>query len=346
MAVHHIVQISEGGLHRSLILPLHPLTSIMLPKFNRLFALLALCLFTYLGCTTQNNEPADNNPVTPIPATKEITVASFNVKFLFDTTCNSGACGSDDFERLNTQEQMDAEIARVRNAVRVLDADVLVFQEVETEALLEEVMEPFRDKYPTLVFGNTGSSRLDVGIVTKGQLLQVEKYKDMPLTSPLGSRTSFAREFLEVHSDFDGLRVIAFGAHFISKFSSGTDDRREAEGIQAAQLMSYTGKLYNKGLVVLGGDLNDTPDSPTLAPFYKAGVKSASAGLSIDEFYTASFQGNRQSIDYVLYWGRKDVELLPESVRAFHDEGRSGYEGSDHAAVRATFRVTVPSVAK
>ena len=320
----------------------------MSSTLHRSFALLALCLLTHMGCTSndQNNEPDDKNPVLPTTTTRDITVASFNVKRLFDTTCDSGACSSDDFEGLNTQAEMDAEIARVRNAVRVLDADVMVFQEVETQALLEEVMRPFRDEYPTLVFGNTGSSRLDVGIVTKGQLLKVEEYKNMPLTTSSGSRTSFAREFLEVHSDFDGLRVIAYGAHFVSKRSSGMDGRREAEGTQAASLMSYTGKLYDKGLVVLGGDLNDSPDSPVLAPFYRAGVKSVSAGLSTDEFYTSSFQGDRQVIDYVLYWGRDGVELLSESVRAFHDEGRSGYEGSDHAAVRATFRVTIPAVAK
>lgn len=312
-------------------------------KLHRSVALLLALSFLASGCgPEQDNNPGQNNPVEPKTTTREFTVATFNVQRLFDTTCNSGACGRNDFEEVNTPAKMEAEIARVRNAVRVLDADVIVFQEIETQALLEEVMQPFRDTYPTLVYGNTGTPRLDIGIVTKGQLLKVEEYKDTPLTTKSGTRTSFAREFLEVHSDFDGFRVVAFGAHFVSKRSAGMDDRREAEGTQAAQLMSYTGKLYNDSLVVLGGDLNDTPDSDTMAPFYQFGVKSASAGLGTDTFYTSSFQGERQAIDYVLYWGREGVELLPESVRAFHDEGRAGYEGSDHAAVRASFRVTVP----
>lgn len=274
-----------------------------------------------------------------LPPGQQIKVATFNVKRFFDRTCDSGRCGSSDFEGLPSTNDFNAKVSKIQDAIRILDADVFVFQEIEKASLLELVMEPYKDQYPTRVFGEIGgSASIDVAIVTKGKFLEKKTHRQNKIMKSNGQLTTFAREFLEVHSEIRGIHVVAFGAHFVSKVSDD-GSRRLAEGRAAANLLSFRGRDLDKALVVLGGDLNDSPESATLRAFFDLGVSSVSAGMSINDFYTHSFNGQPQIIDYVLFWNRPGVELLKDEVRDFHDAGKVGFSGSDHAAVRATFVV-------
>lgn len=310
-------------------------------------------VFSFLLACGQGTDPAQNNQtvdmvdqrqddmgatpdMAPTIQGKPLKVATFNTRLLFDTKCNSGNCGPDQFEQLPTEAELDARILQVREAIRILDPDILVFQEIETKVLFDRVLGDYASRYPTQVFAETGfSASLDVAVIAKGQFLSLTSHKDTRLTTSTGQSTTFARDLPEVHVDFDGQRVIIFGAHFVSK-RSDDGPRRVAEAKEAARLMSARANDYPDAYIFLAGDLNDTPDSDALGQFFAQGIGSVAAGQPSD-YYTHGYLGDYIVIDHVLFVRRDSLTLDKSAVRAFHDDREIGFLGSDHAAVRATF---------
>ena len=86
---------------------------------------------------------------------------------------------------------------------------------------------------------------------------------DEVLTRPDGSTTTFSRELLEVHVTKAGRAIIFFAAHFRSK-SNDDPGRRLAEAQATRRIVDAVAAANPRALVVLGGDLNDTPGSPPL----------------------------------------------------------------------------------
>ncbi len=276
----------------------------------------------------------DNND--PLPDGEVVSVATLNVETLFDTRCNSGQCGPDDFEEAPSQLALDSKLTRLRRALGEMDADVIMLQEIETEELLDLATNEL-DGYPTKIFGETGgNASLDVALVGRFPIIKVERHRDERI--PLGSgTTTFARELLEVHMQGPGgRRIIAMTAHFISQ-RMDNDARREAEGLAAAKYAMEAAAANPSAFVVLAGDLNDDDESPTLRKMYSEGMSSANRGLSTDDYYTFVFQGQRSALDHILYVPGDRVALDPGSVTSLHDAGRSGFGGSDHGAGRAEF---------
>lgn len=269
-----------------------------------------------------------------------LTVASFNVRFLFDTTCDSGRCGSGQFEQLPSGGELEARIEQLQEAIRTLDADVIIFQEIETREVFDQLTATFASTYPTREFGETGfGASLDVGIISRWQLAEVRRHKaDTTLTTREGARTSFARELLEVHIQREGHRAIVFGAHFTSKSSDTTGARREAEADKAAELAVARRAEFPDALVIVGGDLNDTPDSAPLQRMVMRGMTNTADGQPADTYYSYIYQGRRQVIDHLLFVPHDGVGYDRDAMRAFH-EGGDGFAGSDHGAVRASFEL-------
>jgi predicted extracellular nuclease len=317
-----------------------------------MWSILAALVLPLLGCppdgtdsNTSNHTPTDMQDPTPdmapdLPAEtrKPIRVATFNLRLLFDTTCNSGRCGPNDFEAKPTQEELDARFAQIRAAITTIDADVYAFQEIETQALFEQLTEPFAQSHPVRIFGESGGAgSVDVAVMMRGQHLETRKHRNTTTLRLEGGGTQrFARELLEVHTDIEGRRVVMFAAHFVSKSSDADGDRRRAEAAAALPIILGTAQEFPAALVVLGGDLNDTPDSQTLLTLTQGGLTRVGADLPAGQFYSYNFRGQLQSIDHILFVDRDTIDIQPGSVEALHDEGRSGFGGSDHAAVRAT----------
>src|SRR5690606_35320672 len=56
---------------------------------------------------------------------KVLRVATFNVRLLFDTNCDSGNCDTGDFEKVLSQAALAARAEGIASAIRSLDADVV-----------------------------------------------------------------------------------------------------------------------------------------------------------------------------------------------------------------------------
>lgn len=265
-----------------------------------------------------------------------LRVATYNVRMFWDTVCDSERCGPGDFERALTPDAFAARADEIARAALGLEVDILVLQEVESEACLDALLARVGARLPAGVIGESGwPASLDVAVLGPSPPIAVALHGDTPMTRPDGTPTSFARELLEVHFDVGGQRVIVFAAHFKSK-ANDDPGRRLAEAQTARVIVEGAAAAYPDALVILAGDLNDTPGSPPLEALEgDGGLFSLTADMPLELAWSISFGGVRSLIDHLHVAPGSADAYLPNSARTVRDPGRVGYGGSDHAAVRA-----------
>lgn len=285
-----------------------------------------------------DSRPAE--PDLPKPAAADMVVATFNVRLFFDTRCDSGQCSSDDFEAVPNEGQFGYRADEISEGIVDLDADVVLLQEIETQKCLTALSDRLGDEYPTAVLGELGwPGSIDTAVLSRLPSLEVRRHQQDPIELPGGGETKFAREFLEVHLDAGGHRVIVFAAHFRSKYDDDPE-RRLAEATRAREILDASAAEFPDAVVVLGGDLNDVPGSPPLDALEgDGGLLRVAAELGEDD-YTYVYKKEQQAIDHIFQViAATGGVYKPGSAYVFHGDGENGYAGSDHAAVRASFRV-------
>jgi uncharacterized protein len=295
------------------------------------------------ACATEPGIPAGVTPVVDSavedvadsgPAAGSIRISAFNVRRLFDERCDSGACGRDDFEAVLTAAQVESRTSTIAERLLSLRADAMCLEEVETQQLLDKVASKMPG-HVTHVLGEIGQvASVDVGLISTFPLITTKGHRSRVLLRPDGSVTNFTRELLEVHLDVRGKKAIVFCAHFRSK-SSDDPGRRWAEARGAREILTETAAANPGALVVLGGDLNDTPGSEPLNELELEGaVSRTSAGMPDDQIATYWFEGRGSAIDHL--YVTSVARYQPATFRVARDDGRA-FAGSDHAAVVADF---------
>lgn len=312
------------------------------------FALASIAL-TVVGCdpgppssdTDAAIEADAGDAADTAPTYPKVTIATFNVKRFFDTVCDSNRCGPNDWEEQLSEEGFNNRVEKVAAAIEGLEADIVLVQEFEKEEVLGEVASALDGRYPVQVFGETGGdASVDVGLLARGNLVDSRGYRDeRELQRADGRRTQFAREFLRADLDVDGERVIVFTAHFVSK-ASDDPDRRLAEAKEAREILDEVAGQNDDALVVLGGDLNDTPGSePMEALTGSGGLLRAGADRSIDETFTYVWNWEPEVIDHLLLAPTSGGRYVDGSAHSVHDREPAGLGGSDHGALVATFEM-------
>lgn len=300
-------------------------------------ALVPLVLCTVGAC----REPIEHEPF-PDAAPDGLRVATFNVRRFFDTVCDSGACTADDYEALPSESGFAQRALEIANAVRALEADVVALEEIETQACLDAILANLGDALPYGVLGETDTAAsVDVAILSRAPFDAVLRHRaDNPLTLPTGGVTTFSRELLEAHARIDGVDVIMFAAHFKAKVND-EPARRLAEAEASRRIVNDAATQAPDSLVILGGDLNDTPDSPPLAALTDdGGLIRVADDLPVDAQATYLFGGRGQAIDHLLLApNTASSRRIPHSSRAWRGSGSSGWGGSDHFALTSDFAI-------
>lgn len=284
-------------------------------------------------------EASAGGPDLPAPDPADIVLATFNTHLFFDTTCDSGQCGSGAFEEAPSETQFKFKADQLAEAILGFQADVVVLQEVENQTCLDALTSRLGDAFPTALLGETDyPASVDVAVLSRFPVLMTRRYGDSPLQRPSGGITYFAREFLEVHLDGDGHRVIVFAAHFKAK-NDDDPERRLAEATRAREIVDAVAKEYSDALIVLGGDLNDTPDSPPLTVLQADDGMLRVASDIVPDDWTYRWNDQRDAIDHLLMaTAATGGRYVAGSSLVFHGQTGDGYGGSDHAALRASFR--------
>ncbi|MFP4600308.1 MAG: hypothetical protein ACLFVJ_18785, partial [Persicimonas sp.] len=147
---------------------------------------LTLCLLWLSGCSAPPPEGWDNNSGVDVdagadvlPEHRTLTVATYNVYLLFDTVCDSGECDSGDFEREPSEAEYQDRIEQVADAIRDLEADVVLLQEIEKEEVLLDLQEALDGAYPVAVQGELDWERpgsVDTAVLATGELIDSRGY--------------------------------------------------------------------------------------------------------------------------------------------------------------------------
>ncbi|MDF1565758.1 MAG: endonuclease/exonuclease/phosphatase family protein [Deltaproteobacteria bacterium] len=267
----------------------------------------------------------------------QVRVATFNTHLFFDDVCDSGACAPGDFEEQRSTSAFQTRAREIAAGIQGLGAQVVSLQEIENQKAFDAILAELPASFAHSTFGETGwPASLDVGLVSTVPLVGIRRHRDRVLERPDGTRTTFTREFLEVHLDADGHRLIVFCAHFRSKWQDDPG-RREAEGAAAGEILAEAALANPAAGIVLAGDLNDVPGSPALDALEAAAqVERVAAELGSQDV-TFEYQGTDYALDHLYLETSSAGTYRSGTVRVVRDGW--GYAGSDHAAVRADFLV-------
>jgi predicted extracellular nuclease len=268
-----------------------------------------------------------------------LRIATFNVRRFFDTVCDSDDCGYGAYEDVPTQAQFEARSAQIVDAIDRIDAGIVLLQEVETWVCLASLAYAMVPRYPTVVLGEIGGpATVDVAVLAEGALLLEQHHRQIPLPLPSGGTTTFAREFLELQLEVEGQLVVVFVAHFKSKHSDDPE-RRLAEATAAQLIVTSRAAELPDALVVLGGDLNDTPGSEPLDAIEQGGwLLRVASDLPPGEDATYYYNGTGVALDHLFLAVAAGGSYLPGSAQVIQGSA-GGLGGSDHAAVSARFEL-------
>lgn len=159
--------------------------------------------------------------------------------------------------------------------------DILIIVEVENRPTLRRFCDQVLDaefgfQYPYfMVIDGNDDRGIDVGIASRFPILQMQSHVHDP--APNGNAV-FSRDCPEYDIELpSGERIVILPNHFKSK-RNGNDqassDRRKAQAERAHAIAQQV--RSRSEFVLLGGDLNDLPDSTPLAPLFADGFRDVS----------------------------------------------------------------------
>jgi len=284
----------------------------------------------------------DEAPVEPEcePKISEVKIATYNTHLFFDTMCDSGNCSSSDFEEELTDSEYSARVAWLAEAVEKIDADIILLQEIEKESCLADLFDATGGNFDAWYLGEKGyAASVDTGVITKGEITYRNKHvEQIDCPGCEGGKTTFSHTFLEIHIKLGCREIIVFSAHFKSK-NEDDSDRRLAEARAAAAIMERVAEQNPQALIVLGGDLNDTPGSEPVEILESSDslLRVASDLPEIDQA-TYYYHGEAIAIDHIFQAVTAFGSYVPKSAKVIKNSpSYYSLDPSDHAALRATF---------
>jgi len=225
------------------------------------------------------------------------------------------AKGAKDFQgwveltRSMVSEAAQSNTARVLAA---LNADIVCLVEVEDRIVLSrfhnQILAPkhLRPKnlapypYNILIDGNDARG-IDVAVMSRYPLGAIRTH----IHDRQDGEPTFSRDCLEVEVQLPtGQPCWILANHLKSQgYNTGSDPggrkRRRLQAERVAQILQ--GHDLQNGLVIIAGDLNDTPDSPALAPLTShPGLFNVNERLPGNDRWTYHFAGKNQQLDYLL----------------------------------------------
>lgn len=246
-------------------------------------------------------------PATPA-GSPALRLATWNVHDLFDEVDRRTPPG--DADPVPSPAEVEAKLARVAGVLGEIGADVVVLQEVENLPLLERLAGADALRwlgYEAHLIEGHDPRGIDVGLLSRLSTRELRSH--LADRAPDGTWL-WARDLLEAHLAGAARPLVVLGAHFASRLDPSADARRAAQAARARELLDAARAAEAGAVVVLVGDLNDVPGSPSLAPLLADGaLLDAGAALAPGGGWTWSGRAGEERIDYALL-AREDAGLV------------------------------------
>lgn len=288
---------------------------------------------------------------------KEVTVMSYNVENMFDVFDDpyTGDEGTDVKRR--------SEIVAIAKAIAASDADIVVFQELENEHLLQGMVDTFLADagYDYVACQRTNSGRgINLGVISRLPVKSLTSHRFKTLKHPdAPDRTwRFARDAMQVTVDVGGQELHLFNVHLKSNSSRDGDPNsmlwRTSEAIALKGLIRYMIKQDPDALILALGDFNSNietrPEQPRPWPAIEHIRKPETDGTQLlndahDEIgtyekrITLPGSGPYPAVifDYIYASPKLHTMLVKGSAKVIHEPNL--VSGSDHFPLYATYDI-------
>jgi len=307
----------------------------------------ALSLFCLLSLAVVSPAAADE--------TGEVTIAAYNLENAFDVF-DDPYTGDE-----GTDVKLRWELEAIAKSLALIDADVVVFSEVENEGILKSIVSQFlaNKGYEHISVMPTNSGRgINLGVISRLPIRSITSYRWQTLTHPdAPDRTwRFARDLMRVDIELPDDRLLhVFNVHFKSNGSSPGDPNsklwRTAEAMRTKEIVRGIVAAAPDALVVVAGDFNSNFETrpeqdrpwPAMAHLLEPEADDTQvltdlhAGLSDEARVTIPGDGRfpPATFDYVLATPAMAKRVVKGSAKVLQDAELTA--GSDHYPVYATF---------
>jgi len=259
----------------------------------------------------------------PPPATSRtgfgsrLRVATWNVHDLFDAEDRLLPPG--DLDPVLSTAALDAKLGRVAAVLDRVDADLVLLQEVENLPLAEALAA--RAGYPEARLVEGFDPRgIDVALLSRRR---IGRYASHLGETSSDGRPLWSRDCVEARVEAAGGPVVLVGSHLVSRITDPTGGRRAEQAAGMRRIADAAVSTEPGALVLAGGDLNDEPESASLAPLLADGDwVDALSVVGLGDVWTWLGSGGGARFDYL---------LLPWS-EAWRVVSASAVDGADVAA--------------
>ena len=271
------------------------------------------------------------------------------------------ANGRDDWTGWFELKRSDVSWRAILNTGRVIaevNPDILIGVELENRPTLQRFNDQvlhaeFKKAYPhVMVIDGNDERGIDVGILSRYPLDGMRSHVDVQAE---GTRV-FSRDCPEyVVALPNGQQLVVIPNHFKSKRGGNDEDaqaRRVLQGTTAAAI-ARNAQEHVSPYVLVGGDLNDTPDSAAVQPLLADGWRDVMSHASYPADRPGTYATGTASnkIDYLIaspkLWDsvketgiERRGSYHPKTWAPFDTVTKSSEEASDHHMVWAVYDVS------
>jgi len=283
-----------------------------------------------------------------------LTLATYNIENAFDVYDNPYSRDE------GTDVKLRWEYEKIAEALKATDADVVGFQEVENEAVLQTLVDEYLPGmgYDYVAVPQTNDSRgIKLGLISRLPVVSITSYRWQTLTHPDADRTwRFARDLFHAELKLEnGEALHVMVVHLKSKGSRDGDPKstmwRTSEAMRIHAIIADRLEDNPDERIVLMGDFNSQLGEPgmsaILAPAPGSGpdsppMLSDSHDLIPMEDRTTypSERFPNSVIDFILTSPALTAGLIHESAKILSDPDLT--RGSDHLPVIASFDLSTP----
>ena len=260
------------------------------------------------------------------------TLATWNVKNFFDEKDDPGLS-----DTVLTLAQVQAKMQKLGSAIRALDADVLVLQEVEKLDLLQRLNKGYLGTmgYKEVWLSEGNDLRgIDVAMLSRYKVLQyISNAKDtFPGVQDPGTNYGFSRDCVMAKLELGTGRELRLLINHLRAGGGYTDlRRREAQAQRVRVLADMVLKGDPQANLAVIGDLNDDASSDTLKLIRDKAPALFSPTTLLPASGRKTFNKSKQ-LDYILLAPGLKADLDNASVTVPFDSLFSST--SDHYPIR------------
>ncbi len=281
--------------------------------------------------------PADVNRRTPKPG--ELTIGAYNVLNLFDDY--DDPYRADEGTAAKPREQLQ----HLAQSIAALNADVLAVEEVENRDYLQRFVDVFLPDMgyeDVVLFEGNDTRGIDVGLLSRVPVGEVRSRRHLRFPGPDGSTRRFSRDVLTVTLLPEGGQPIDVWCVHLKSNSGGREFAEPVRLAEANELRKLLDEALTKdpnARIIVMGDFNDTPGTPTLKTIIgegPTGLWSAASDLKDPKTITYNTEDFKSMIDFMLCSPAMHERFVKGSFNV--PQGSVETTGSDHNPIEAVFK--------